>query len=130
MLLFKHGIRRFASFKKKCYKLYELQQIREKFREVWYLKRFVAGDINKFIKAIMELPFLIFNRNISGKKKQLIRNEITFCERKDTTFKTFIGKIYKYTITIKWLTKKVSNFFPLKSKNFTFHAKSIRTNVL
>ena len=55
-------------------------------------------------------------------KKQVILIEVPYCEKNKTSFKRFLKKFHELTndlreIKIKWITKKMRNLFPLKSKN-------------
>ena len=54
--------------------------------------------------------------------KRFLLIEIPFCQQNEIASKTFLKEIHAYTshgydIAIKWITKKVSSLFPLKSKN-------------
>ena len=60
--------------------------------------------------------------NLFEEEKPFILIEIPFCERNENKSKDFLRKFHdftnsKYRISIKWITKKVKGFFPLKDKN-------------
>lgn len=58
-----------------------------------------------------------------GEKNLLIRNEITFCERKDTTFKTFIEKNIQIYYNNKMVNKESQQFFSLKEQKLHISCK-------
>ena len=65
------------------------------------------------------IPPYLFEENTS---KPFILLELPFCESNELKSKTFLKKFHKFTdsnfsIAIKWKTKQVKSFFPLKDKN-------------
>ena len=79
--------------------------------------------MNDFSQSSIELEdSYIIPPNLFEEQKPFILIEIPFCERNENKSKDFIRKFHEFTdskfkISIKWITKKVKSFFPLKDKN-------------
>ena len=108
----------------------EVEVIREKYKKAGFPIRFIDSVIRQFESRIETdttnqeeesfiIPPYLFEENTS---KPFILLELPFCESNELKSKTFLKKFHKFTnsnfsIAVKWKTKQVRSFFPLKDKN-------------
>ena len=105
----------------------EISIIRSKYRKANYPIRFINSIITNFMEknntqSQENDSFLIppyFYDEEEAKPNILV--ELPFCNANETKSKDFIKKFHQFTknkfkLSIKWITKKVSNLFPLKDK--------------
>ena len=102
----------------------EVNSIEKKYQKADYPTRYVDNVITQFEnkgKNVNDDSVLI-PPNFFEEQKPFILIEIPFCERNEKLSRSFIKKFHFYTaftyrLSIKWLTKKIKNLFPLKDKN-------------
>jgi len=101
----------------------EVIYIKNKFLKADYPLRFIDSIVNNFNQCTTEKnDSFIIPPYLFEEEKPFILIEIPFCEKNENKSKDFIRKFHdftngKYRLSIKWITKKVQSFFPLKDKN-------------
>ena len=99
----------------------EVYNIKTKFQKAGYPFRFVNSIVNQFSSTYEAEDSFIIPPNFFEDEKPFILIEIPFCDLNERKSKDFVRKFHKFTdgkyrVSIKWITKKVKNFFPLKDK--------------
>ena len=94
--------------------------IGKKFQSAGFPKRFVSSVIRQFEEK--QNDELIIPENLFEEPKSYVRIELPFCPRNESVSKTFMSRFHeftknKYTVLIKWNTRKVKSLFKLKSQN-------------
>ena len=107
----------------------EKKAIKSKFQHADFPERFINSVIKQFAENLKnvntidneEEEFLIPPFFFEEPKKFTLL-EIPYCESNEKVSKTFMSKFHKftddkYTLCIKWKTRKIRSLFPLKSRN-------------
>ena len=101
----------------------EIPKVKQKFLNVDYSHRFINSVTNNFQEKsekthhdIIPLVSLTF-------QKKVVLVDIPYCPKNEEFSKPFMEKFdvftdNKYNIHVKWMTKKVTQLFKLKNRNF------------
>ena len=102
----------------------EKARIFEKFSNAGFPARFISSVVRSFENRNIDTTDdeMIIPEHFFEPPKKFIMVTIPFCERNENLSKKFIQKFHeftqdKYSIVIKWNTKKVQSLFKLKSEN-------------
>ena len=99
----------------------EIKVIKRKFRNADYPPKFLNSVIHQFFTPKNNDSFII-PPDLFEESKLFILVEILCCEENEHASKHFIKKFeaftnHRYSIAIKWITRKVKSLFKVKSKN-------------
>ena len=106
----------------------EIRAIKAKYNKAGYPRRFIESVIRDFITPLDKDESFIIPPNMFALKKPFLLLEIPCCEQNEIASKRFKKKFhqfagYKYDIAVKWLTKKLKSYFPLKNPNLHLSCK-------
>ena len=100
----------------------KIRTIKAKYNKAGYPWWFIESVIRDFITPLDKDEEFIIPPNMFAEKKPFLLLEIPYFEQNEIASKWFIKKLHqftgdKYDIAVKWLTKKVKSYFPLKDRN-------------